>query len=32
MDAEERLAAVVVFGEFEGGEFEWANLRWKDRR
>jgi hypothetical protein len=25
------LAAVVIFGEQEGGEFDWSDMRWKRR-
>ncbi len=26
-----RKAAVIVFGEFEGGEWNWGNMRWNKR-
>ncbi len=29
LDDEERLAWSVIFGEFEGGHFEWETLSWK---
>lgn len=32
MSAVERLARCVVFGEFEGGEFDWRRLRWKEKK
>ncbi|WP_293857203.1 hypothetical protein [uncultured Alsobacter sp.] len=27
-----RLAAVVTFGEFDGAEFNWDSLTWRERR
>jgi hypothetical protein len=29
MDREERLAALVVFGTFEGGTFDWSAMVWR---
>lgn len=26
----ERLARIVVFGQLDGGEFDWPKLTWKD--
>jgi hypothetical protein len=26
------MAAGVVFGEFEGGKFDWQRMQWADRR
>jgi hypothetical protein len=31
LDAEERLAWIVVLGRLDGGEFDFATLSWKDR-
>jgi hypothetical protein len=28
----ERLARVVVFAEFEGAEFDWRRMAWKERK
>jgi len=32
LDPIERLARCVVFGEFEGAEFDWRRLRWKEKK
>jgi hypothetical protein len=32
MDEVEAFAAQVVFGEFEGGNFDWRTMAWKERR
>jgi hypothetical protein len=26
-----RLAALIVFGQHDGGEWEWDSMRWKER-
>jgi hypothetical protein len=32
LDATERLAFVVALGRLDGGEFDFATMRWKERR
>lgn len=32
MDPAMRLAACVTFGRFDGGEWDWNTLSWKERR
>ena len=32
LSPEERLAFVVVLGRLDGGEFDFAALRWKERK
>jgi len=31
MDPDERFAMVVIFGEIEGGRFDWTAGRWEKR-
>ncbi len=31
LDPDEMLAYTVIFGEFEGGNFDWDELRWRER-
>lgn len=31
LDAEDRLNMVVIFGTFEGGSFDWSELRWRGK-
>jgi hypothetical protein len=31
LDSIERMAFVVIFGGFEGGEFDWSSQQWKKR-
>jgi hypothetical protein len=28
----QRLAYAVIFGNFEGGKFDWDGMRWEERR
>lgn len=32
MTDEMRLAACVVFGEFEGNQFSWRDMKWMERK
>lgn len=32
MSRPERIGRIVILGELEGGEFDWSNGRWKERK
>lgn len=32
MEPDEMLAATIIFGQFEGGEFDFGSWRWKERK
>jgi hypothetical protein len=32
MEADELAAHVIVFGQLDGGEWDWSSMRWKERK
>jgi hypothetical protein len=32
MSDNQRIAAAIIKGELDGGEFDWAAMRWRERK